>query len=109
MKFAHQVRNFILTLRELPDAKKQIIIYSVVGVFGVVFLWFAVGDTQRSVAKIQQSIHDVSIPAIPVPVHSEFSLPDTNQTEASVPEVTPGETTSSSSSSVLDLTPKPTQ
>ena len=61
------IKKHINNLRDLPESKKKIILFSVVGISGIFMLFFTVFQTIEGIQKIEQSAQKLEFPNIDVP------------------------------------------
>ncbi len=67
MDFKLKIKNWLEYLRALPDNKKKIIMWSVVGIVALVMGGFWINGAVKSFSKIGQSVGDIKLPQIDMP------------------------------------------
>lgn len=62
-----KIRDFVLKLQKLPEIKKKVIFFTVMGVVVLLMLFVEVILTKRNISQISQSLHSINLPSIEIP------------------------------------------
>ncbi len=70
-----KIRNFIEKLQSLPEIRKKIILFSVIGVFAIILGYFWVQSTRGNISKIGQSLTSLDLPKIDLQQGANTNFP----------------------------------
>lgn len=65
--FKFQISNYLNRLRNLPDNKKKIILWVIVGVLAVVMGFFWIKSAADKLNKLGESANQIKFPQIEIP------------------------------------------
>jgi hypothetical protein len=64
MTIKEKIQNVLAKLQALPDTKKKIILFSIVGVCAIIIGYFEVQATRRDIEKIRTAVKSTNVPPI---------------------------------------------
>src|SRR3989338_6628805 len=90
MGIFEKIRNFILKLQALPEARKKIVFFSVMSVFVLLIGVLGVFFTKGNIKKIGESMGSIDLPKIDIPQSDEVAsdLPMGDSSDALISLIT---------------------
>ncbi len=78
MKISEKIRNFIVKLQALPEAKKKIVFFSVMAIVVLIVGVWGFFATKNNIGKIGESVKNINLPKFDMPQDSGVSMPSVN-------------------------------
>jgi hypothetical protein len=76
MSFSEKNIIFLKKLRDLPDKKKKIILWTIVIILGLIMGIFWIKEATNGLSKIGENVKQIKLPEIQTPVITNITIPD---------------------------------